>query len=400
MAKQLLVFNCGSSSLNYKLYQVSEDEPVLLASGKAHHIGTKSRGESFLVHRMNDRQVKEFQSMPGHREAAGFVLDHMQKEGFRINAIGHRFVHGGTRFVDTTLLTSEILEDLESLNHLAPIHNPNSLGVIQLCRKRTPTALQYATFDTAFHSDMPEPAWRYAIPYELANLHGYRKYGFHGLSYQYVVLQASRFLDKPREGLRIVACHLGTGGSSAAAIHGGRSVDTSMGYSPLPGLVMSTRCGDLDPSIVLDLIERHGYSPQQVNRILNQESGLVGLSGETSDLFELLQLVSETEDPRAKVAVDVYVHRLKTTIGSMLAALGGADLLVFTDDIGVGAWQVREAACNGLEWFGLILDKEVNRSVARDRIALLSAPSSTIQILSIPTDEEYIIAMEGLRLIG
>ena len=400
MARQFLVFNCGSSSLNYKLFQVSGDHPEFLASGKAHHVGTKSREESFLVHRSNGRQDKEVIPMVSHREAAGHILDHLERTGVQVDAIGHRFVHGGRLFTKTTRLDTKVLEALESCNHLAPIHNPNSLSVIHLCKERIPAAFQFATFDTAFHSGMPEAAWRYALPFALADRFGYRKYGFHGISYQYVALQASRFVRKPLADLRIVACHLGTGGSSTAAIHGGRSLDTSMGYSPLPGLVMSTRCGDLDPSIVLELIERHGYTPERVNNLLNKESGLVGLSGETSNLFELLNLAAEPGNTRAKLAVDVYVHRLKTSIGSMLAALGGAELLVFTDDIGVGAWQVREAACRGMEWCGLVLDADVNRSANADRTALLSSPGSAIQVLSIPTDEEYMIALEGMRLIN
>jgi acetate kinase len=399
MAKQLLVFNCGSSSLNYKLYQLSGNDLALSGSGKAHHVGTKSREGSYLMHWSNGRQEKEVRFMPGHREAAGFILDHLERKGLSIDAIGHRFVHGGKLFTKSTLLGPEALGELGSLNYLAPIHNPNSLAVIHLCKDRMPSSIQYATFDTAFHAGMPEAAWRYALPFELADRFGYRKYGFHGLSYQYVTLQASRFVRKPLEELRIVACHLGTGGSSTAAIRGGRSVETSMGYSPLPGLVMSTRCGDLDPSIVIELIGRHGFTPAQVNDLLNKESGLVGLSGESSNLFELLRLAEEQGDQRAKLAVDVYIHRLKTTIGSMLAALGGADLLIFTDDIGVGAWQVREAGCKGMEWCGLVLDPAVNRFATADRIALLSPPGSAIQVLSVPTDEEYVIALEGVNLI-
>lgn len=400
METNLLIFNCGSSSLSYKLYRITDQANLVEAAvGKAYHVGTKSQEESYLLHKVGSSQKKEVRPLPNHREAARAALQHLQQAGLPVGMVGHRFVHGGTQFTQSALITAETLSRLEQCSPLAPIHNPNSLSVIHLCQEMLPRAVQFAAFDTAFHASLPEKAYRYALPRSLADQFGFRKFGFHGLSYQYVSLQASQFLGAPLESLKIVACHLGTGGSSVAAIQGGRSLDTSMGYSPLPGLIMSTRSGDLDPAIVLELIGERGYSVEAVNCMLNKDSGLVGISGTSSDLFELIRLAEEAGDERAQLAVGMYVHRLKGYIGAYLAILGGADALVFTDDIGVRAWQVRAQACAGMEWLGIYLDESANRSAPADQIALVSQPASRVKVLSIPTDEEAVIALEGLRLL-
>ena len=257
---------------------------------------------------------------------------------------------------------------------------------------------QYCVFDTAFHATLPEHAWRYALPYDLSERYGFRKYGFHGLSYQYVTLQAARTLGRPAEDFRMVACHLGTGGSSVAAIDCGRSVETSMGYWPLPGLVMSTRTGDLDPAIVLELMGQHGFTAEQVDHLLNKESGLVGVAGASSDLLELLRLEGEGHE-RAQLAVAMYVHRVKSYIGAYAAVLGGLGVLAFTDEIGVRAWQVRERTCADMAWFGVKLDLDANRVAPHDRITDVSAPDSPVRILVIPADEEWIVANGGLEVL-
>ncbi len=389
----LLIFNCGSSSLSYKLYD--SNTLAVVAHGKAYHVATKSQEPSYLLHHHNGSAVRQETPLPSHRAAAQAVLEYLAQAGLETPVIGHRFVHGGVTFQSATPINAETLPRLEACSRLAPIHNPNSLSVIHLCQELRPAALQYASFDTAFHSSLPEHAYRYALPTALADQYGFRKYGFHGLSYQYCCLQAARYLDRPLSDLRLVICHLGTGGSSAVAVRDGESLDTSMGYSPLPGLVMSTRSGDLDPAIVLELIEEHGYTPAQVNRLLNKDSGLVGVSEISSDLFELL---AQGRNPRAGLAIDLYVHRLKSYIGAYLALLGGAHALVFTDDIGVCGWQIRELACSGMEWCGLELDLEANQAAPVDQIARLSASASRIAVLSIPTDEEYVIALQGIDL--
>ena len=399
MSSNLLVFNCGSSSLTYKVYRADAGRALsVLAAGKAFHVGTVTQEAAHLRHTLDAETVTDVRPLPDHRAAAAAVLTHLRVRGVAPDAIGHRFVHGGARFQAPVVVTDEILPELAACNRLAPIHNPNSLSVIHLCRAELPQAVQYAVFDTAFHATLPEAAYRYALPLALADRCGFRKFGFHGLSYEYVTGEAARALGRPVEALKIVACHLGTGGSSVAAIDGGRSVETSMGYSPLPGLIMSTRCGDLDPSIVLALIAEHGYTPAAVDRLLNRESGLIGVSGASSDLFELIRL-DEARDARARLAVAMVVHRLKSTIGAYAAVLGGFDVLAFTDDIGVRGWQVRERACAGLAWCGVILDAEANRRAPNDAIAVVSAAESPVAVLSIPTDEEVVIARAGIGLL-
>ncbi len=395
----LLIFNCGSSSLSYRVFCLDSAgglQPV--AHGKAYHIGVKSDERPYLRHTFPDGTVRRDLDVATHAQAARAVLQYAKESSLAVQAIGHRFVHGGSRFQSAARITPVTLADLQDCSHLAPIHNPNSLSVIQVCLEMLPSAVQYASFDTAFHASLPEKAFRYALPISLADQYGFRKYGFHGLSYQYVCLQVSRFLNRPLETLKIIACHLGTGGSSVVAIQAGKSLDTSMGYSPLPGLIMSTRSGDLDPAIILELIGEHEWSVGQVNRLLNRESGLAGIGGGTSDLFELVQH-TEQQDPQARLAVEMYVHRLKSYIGAYLALLGGADALVFTDDIGLRSWQVRQLACEGMEWCGMEIDPAANRNAPVDQIALISRVDSQVSVISMPTDEELMIALEGANLL-
>lgn len=395
-SKNILVFNCGSSSLGYKVYQASPPSTLtVIARGKAHHVGVKSQEAPYLVHTIRETTSREPASLPDHAAAASKVLRALDEAQIEIDAVGHRFVHGGTRFTRTTRITSENLPDLEACSPLAPIHNPNSLSVILLCRERLGDTPQFAAFDTAFHAQIPEYAYRYALPLALSEQLGLRKYGFHGLSYQFVTGEAARFLDIPVGKLQMVACHLGTGGSSAAAIAGGHSIDTSMGYTPLPGLMMSTRSGDLDPSILLTMIERDGYTPEQLNRLLNKESGLLGISGISSDLFEIVAQ-AEAGAERARLAVEMVAHRLKAYIGSYLAVLGTCDALVFTDDIGQRCWQIREAVCSGLSRLGIELDLTANRKADGSRVQTISLTGSPVQVLVVPTDEEIVIAREVL----
>jgi acetate kinase len=398
-ASNVLIFNCGSSSLSYRLYRVEPGGVLAQAAvGKAYHVAIPTTAQAYLLHQIGETSERQARPLPDHRSAAEAVLDFLESRSLAVDAIGHRFVHGGTRFQQAVLLEEDILAELEQLSALAPIHNPNSLSVVRLCQERWPQVPQFAAFDTAFHHSLPEHAWRYALPLDLADRYGYRKYGFHGLSYQSVAAQISAHLDAPPEALKMVLCHLGTGGASVSAVDRGRCVETSMGYSPLPGLMMSTRSGDLDPAIVLDLVEVQGYSPAEVSRLLNRSSGLAGIAGGSADFFEVLER-AENGDGRAELALAMFLHRLRLYIGDYLAVLGGADVLAFTDDIGVRSWQVREWACGQMRWCGLILDPVANHEAPTDRLAEISALESRVVVLTVPGDEERVIAEAGLALL-
>ena len=395
----ILVFNCGSSSLNCKVFHaLPSGELAPIVQAKAHHVGVQSQEAPYIDFHYDGNTTRLDAPLPDHAAAAGAILDWLDSSRVRVDASGHRFVHGGTSLHETTRITSDNLPLLEACAPLAPLHNPAALAVIHICRQRLGEIPLFAAFDTAFHARMPGFASRYALPGELRELPEMRKYGFHGLSYQYVTAETARYLDIPVEKLRLIACHLGTGGSSAAAINGGHSVDNSMGSSPLAGLIMSTRCGDLDPTIPLTLVDKFGYTPQEVGRLLNKESGLVGISGFSSDLFEIVDRAEAGSQP-ARLAVDMYVHRLKRYIGAFLAVLGGCDALVFTDDIGQRCWQIREAACRGLEPLGIVLDEDANRSASGGETEAINKPESPIHVLVVPTDEELVIARDCLRLL-
>ena len=392
----ILVFNCGSSSQNYKLYRVSAKNLDLLCKGKAHRVGVIGKEPSFIEHAWGGHIERLEQPIPNHALAAGLILDFLQVKGFKIDAIGHRFVHGGSVYQHSIIITPEVYANLESLNPLAPIHNPNSLSVINVCRERLPGLPETLTFDTAFHSGMLESAYTYALPAEWRERLGLRKYGFHGLSYQYVTHKAADFLQRPIESLRMVACHLGTGGSSVVAIDGGKSIDTTMGYSPLPGLVMSTRSGDLDAEIVVDLLKQ-GMTTTAISNLLNKKSGLLGVSGISSDFRDVLAVAADDEN--ARLAIDLYTQRLRKTIGAFTTLLGGIDVLLFTDDIGLQNPTVRALGCRNLEWAGVELDESVNESAPLDRVSDVSRAGSAVRILVLPTDEEYVIAEETLRVL-
>jgi acetate kinase len=397
----ILVFNCGSSSLNYKVFEAAGPETLTVAAaGKAHRVGVTGSEPSFIEHRAGGRTQRQVVPLTTHAQAAQLVLEHLAQQAQAVDLIGHRFVHGGRYFRQSVRLTPETLGQLQACLPLAPIHNPNSLSVIQACQRRLPAAPQYVTFDTAFHASLPPAAYTYALPPDLVEAYDLRKFGFHGLSYQFVMHAAARFLGRPLNTLKLIACHLGTGGSSVAAIQFGRSLDTSMGYSPLAGLMMSTRTGDLDPFVPLYLMEQVGYSAEALSDLFNKKSGLLGVSGFSSDLRDLIRRSAETGDERAALAVDLYAYRLKKTIGAYATLLHGPDAVIFTDDIGVQNWLVREKACQAMAWCGIALEGEANRHAATDRIVRVSADSSPVAVLSVPTDEERVIGLEGARLIA
>ncbi|MHC1783020.1 MAG: acetate/propionate family kinase [Anaerolineaceae bacterium] len=393
----ILVFNCGSSSLNYKIFKASRgDELKVVCKGKAHRVGLKGSQPSFIEHYWQGERLEKIIPIPDHASATRLIFEFLQEKWMAVNVIGHRFVHSGKLFQSSTILTPENLPGLETCLPLAPIHNPASMSVIRVCGNFMPDAPQYVTFDTAFHAGMEAAAYTYALPQDLYLAKGWRKYGFHGLSYQYVTQKASEYLHRPLDELKLIACHLGTGGSSVAAFAQGRSVDTSMGFSPLTGLMMSTRSGDIDPSLPLYWAENDGHSPDEIEDLLNKKSGLLGVSGLSSDIRDLQ--AAGAENPAASRAVELYTYRLRKTIGAFSALLRGFEALIFTDDIGVQNPEVRRLACEGLAWCGVELNSEANGAAPRDQIAEISAAGSAVRILSIPTDEEAVIGREGLRL--
>ena len=393
----ILVFNCGSSSLNYKVFQTTENETTLriLCAGKAHRVGVTGSEPSFLEHRQNGTTVREITPLPNHRQAAELILTHLQQAGIPFQAVGHRFVHGGSQFQCSTLLKPETQRTLQACLPLAPIHNPNSLSVIEACQQRLPDLPEYVTFDTAYHATLPAAAYTYPLPRELVTRRGLRKFGFHGLSYQFVTQAAAQHLNRPLNELNLIACHLGTGGSSVAAVRQGQSIDTSMGYSPLAGLMMSTRTGDLDPLLIPYWLKQ-GHTAGELNSLFNKQSGLLGVSGFSSDIRDCIQRMDE--DERAALAVQMYTHRLKKTIGAFMALLGRCDALLFTDDIGLSNPLVRAWACRGLEAFGIQLDETRNQTAAGG-ITRISSDASPVTVLTVPTDEELVIGLEGCRLL-
>lgn len=397
----ILVFNCGSSSLTYKVFSTSNrDSLSVCVAGKAHRVGVTGSEPSFIEHDSTGMKHREIFPIPDHKQAAELVLKYLADNNISIDAIGHRFVHGGRFFPKTTLIDKENYQNLVRCLPWAPIHNPNSLSVITVCRKKKPEVPQYVTFDTAFHATMPPRAYTYLLPCDIIEKFGFRKYGFHGLSYQYVSGAAAQYLKKPLESLKIVACHLGTGGSSVAAIDRGFSIDTSMGFSPLPDLIMSTRSGDIDPILTIYLMAVLGYSSDEIEAILNKQSGLLDITGFLSDIRDIINKFSEREEEQAELAFKMYIHRLRKYIGSYIIALRGIDALVFTDDIGVHNWLVREKVCGEMEWCGCVLDKGANRKAVDDAIHSLEGGQSRVAILSIPTEEEWVIAREGIKIAG
>ena len=395
---KVLVFNCGSSSLTFKVYETSDRTgPSVILSGKAHRVGVTGTEQSSIE--FHDGASSDSRQCPiaTHAEAAAILKQKLVDLHISVDMIGHRWVQSAGRFT-TTWITKEVMRDLIELLPLFPIHHPAMLGLIRYCRKEFSSVPQYVTADGAFHRTIPPYAYTYALPREIVSQFGFRKFGFHGLSYQYVAAEAARLLQIPPDSLRIVACHLGTGGSSVAAIQRGHSIDTSMGYTALSGLVMSTRCGDIDPMLTLYLMAADGRRPDDLLESLNKKSGLLGVSGFSSDIRDLIPRLSENE--QASLAFEMYVRALKKYVGEYVAALRGLDALVFTDDIGVRSPTVRERVSRDMQWCGVLLDKEKNAHASPDRASLISSGSSQVSVLTIPTDEERVILQEGMNLFS
>lgn len=389
----ILTLNSGSSSLSFKVYQHDgEDSGTILLSGKARNVATRTRAASFIEWTAGTEVTIKYCTLTNHRLAAQEVLILLEELNIKVDAIGHRFVHGGDLFHACTRVDDSSLPRLRDCLPLAPIHNPNAFSIIEACLAALPSADQFVVFDTAFHARMPKYARTYALPEDLMTRFGLYKYGFHGLSYQYVSVMAEQYLKKPLDEVKLIMCHLGTGGSSVCAFAEGRSIATSMGYSPLAGLVMSTRCGDIDAEVALELVRR-GMSADEVSQTLNHKSGLIGLSGYSSNLEEVIAAAEEGNE-RCQLAYDVYAARLQHYLGAYTWQFGGADAIVFTDDIGTHSWKLRARALCSAAALGVLLDEEMNRKAPADQTTLISLPQSATAVLVIPTDEEKIIAEE------
>ncbi len=388
-----LVINCGSSSISFKVYRIENGlEPVAILSGKARNVATKTLAESRIDWRLNGEPGGLKVDLPSHRLAAEKIIGVLKEKGVEINAAGHRFVHGGGFFDHTVRIDGTVMEKLRQSFNFAPIHNPNSYSAIQVCQEQYPDVPEYAVFDTSFHAATPPASSQYAIPAEIAERYGYRKYGFHGLSYQYISGRAAELIGKPLESLKLILCHLGTGGSSVTAVKYGLPLDNSMGYSPLAGLVMSTRCGDIDAEVVLSLI-RGGMSVDEVSNLLNNRSGLIGLSGFSSNLDEIIAQ-AEKGDARCELAYEVYAHRLQLYLGAYTWILNGADAIIFTDDVGMRTWSLRQKVLTGVDGLGIQIDAKKNRNAPPDSASLVSSDGSRTQIWCVPTDEEIVILRE------
>ncbi len=369
----ILALNAGSSSLKFRLFAVSGGAETVLTEGEAERVG----GADLAA-------------------AAEKAVD--QCRPFGIDAVGHRLVHGGSKFTSATRVSPEMLDELKALRGLDPLHNPGEIGLIEATQKLLPNVPEVACFDTAFHRTLPEVAYTYALPHDLSDRLTLRRYGFHGLSHQYVSERLLECLERGAEGTRLVTCHLGSG-ASVCALLGGKSVDTSMGMTPLEGLVMGTRSGDVDPGLLVYLMREQKMTPEQLDDLLNKQSGLLGVSGVGSDVRDLEKAAGE-ENAQAELALSLFAYRVRKYLGAYAAALGGLDAVAFTGGIGERSAAMRGRICAGLEFFGLTLDAGANQSAIGKKAMPISAEGSAVSAWVIPTDEERQMAREVAEVLG
>ena len=390
---KVLVVNCGSSSLKYQLFNM-EDESVL-AKGLVERIGIEG---SILNHQPTGKaKVPLTADIKNHNIAIKMVLDALtdKEHGVvasidEIDAIGHRVVHGAEKFSDSVLITPAVMDALEEFVELAPLHNPPNISGINACAEVMPNVPQVGVFDTAFHQTMPKHAFLYGLPYEAYEKYGVRRYGFHGTSHKYVSQRVAELMGQHMSNLRIITCHLGNG-ASIAAVKNGKSIDTSMGFTPLQGLVMGTRCGDIDPAIITYLMKKLSMSPEKIDTYLNKKSGVLGISGVSSD-FRDLEDASAKGNERAQLAIDVFAYTVRKYIGSYAAAMGGVDAIVFTAGLGENSVHMRDYICNGLEFLGTRIDH--TRNNVRGQEQEISVEGSKVKIFVVPTNEELVIARD------
>ena len=396
---KVLVINCGSSSLKYQLIDMATEES--LAQGLVERIGIEGSVLTQKVEGKDKYIVKE--QMKDHKDAIRLVLAALVDENNgviksmdEISAVGHRVVHGGEKYKESVVINDEVKANIEECFKLAPLHNPANMIGIKACEELMPNTPMVAVFDTAFHGTMPEDAYLYALPYELYEKHGIRKYGFHGTSHKYVFQTCAEVMGRDIKDLKIITCHLGNG-ASLCAVKNGVSVDTSMGFTPLEGLAMGTRCGNIDPAIVTFLMKEEGLSVDEVNDLLNKKSGVLGISGISSDFRDIEDAAFNKNDRRAKLALKIFEYKIRTTIGAYAAAMGGVDAIVFTAGVGENGPETREKCLEGLEFLGVEIDREANN--VRGKVREISKAGCKVKAFVIPTNEELVIARDTLELI-
>ena len=396
---KILVLNCGSSSIKYKLFDMTTQE--VLAQGGIEKIGLPG---SFLKLTLPNGEKKILEKdVPEHTTGIDFILNTLVSEEYgaiksldEINAVGHRMVHGGEKFAKSVLIDQEVLDTFIACSDLAPLHNPANLKGVNAVTAILPNVPQVGVFDTAFHQTMPDYAYMYAVPYELYTKYGVRRYGFHGTSHRYVSKRVCEFLNIPVEGTKIITCHVGNGGS-ITAIKDGKSVDTSMGLTPLEGLMMGTRSGDIDAGAITYLMEKEGLDATGISNLLNKKSGVLGVFEKSSDMRDL-ESAAAAGEPRAVLAENMYFYRIKKYIGAYAAAMGGVDVIVFTGGVGENQANARSGACEGLEYMGVKVDAEKNKT--RGVEAIISTDDSKVKVVVIPTDEELMIASDTMDILS
>ena len=395
---KILVLNCGSSSLKYQLMDMTDES--VMAKGNYERIG---QNNSFLTHKVNGEKYVIEQAVPTHDEAIKIVIDQLLNEDYgviksldEIDGIGHRIVHGGEKFSKSVIVTDEVIEGIRECADLAPVHNPGALMGIEACRKLMPNKKMVTVFDTAFHQTIPEERYLYPIPYHYYETYKIRKYGFHGTSHSFVSKRVAEFLGKNVEDLRIIVCHIGQG-ASLCAVQNGKSVDTSMGLSPLGGIMMCARSGDLDPSIVTYLMKKEGLTPDEMDRILNKESGAYGISGVSPDIRDI-EKEYLAGNKRAELALKAYDLNIAQYIAKYAVSMGGVDVIAFTAGVGENQFNRRMGICKYLEFLGVELDE--NKNMVRAEEAEISKDSSKIKVCVIPTNEELVIARDTMELIN
>lgn len=396
---KVLVLNCGSSSIKYKLFDMKHKE--VIAQGGIEKIGLKG---SFLKLTLPNGEKKVLEKdIPEHTVGVEFILNTLVNPEYgaiksleEINAVGHRMVHGGEKFSESVLLTQEVLDAFAACNDLAPLHNPANLKGVSAISAILPNVPQIGVFDTAFHQTMPDYAYMYAIPYELYKKYGVRRYGFHGTSHRYVSNRVCEFLGVSPEGKKIITCHIGNG-ASISAIKDGKCMDTSMGLTPLEGLIMGTRSGDIDAGAVTFIMDKEKLNATEVSDLLNKKSGVFGISGVSSDMRELEAAVA-AGNPKAILAEKMYFYRMKKYIGAYAAALGGVDIIVFTGGVGENQTNCRSAVCEGLDFMGIKVDDTKNK--VRGEEAVVSSDDSRVKVVVIPTDEELLIASDTMSILN
>ena len=396
---KILVLNCGSSSIKYALYNM--DDQSVITSGGIEKIGLP---DSFIKYKYNGEKFQIDRPIEEHTAGVQFIFEVLTtgqhavlKSLNELGAVGHRMVHGGERFNKSVVLTPKVMEEFAKCNDLAPLHNPANIKGVNAVSALLPEIPQVGVFDTAFHQTMPDYAYMYALPYSLYKEHGVRRYGFHGTSHRYVSQRVCEYLGIKAEESRIITCHIGNG-ASIAAVKNGKCVDTSMGLTPLEGLIMGTRSGDIDAGAVTFIMDKLNLDTKGISNLLNKQSGLAGVSGGSSDFRDILKGIEEGND-RARLAKEMYTYRIKKYIGEYAAAMGGVDVILFTGGAGENQWEVREGATKGLEFMGVEVDPAKNRA-CRATEAVISTDDSKVTVCVIPTDEELMIALDTLALVG